>query len=219
MIKENSSVFFEEESGFGTTISIKRPNNKYLDEALRIKCFPDMISLGLFPNAKEVTESFACYEAYRKHIMKHIHPSDSKATVVVVGDGHTPRTGAVFAFRSKFSVVSIDPEIKDHFSGKIKNLEIIKNYVQDVRVGESSSDGSVIYVFPHSHAKPEMLLHIDLAMFNNAKHKFFIMMPCCVDLEMNDCLNKTFGVERIANYYDWGIHSPKKRIIVYGGSK
>lgn len=41
--------------------------SRYLDEFVRCRCAPDLLARKLFPNAKEVTESFAAYAAVRKH--------------------------------------------------------------------------------------------------------------------------------------------------------
>lgn len=35
-------------------LRVRKPDLRYLDELLRLKCGPDLLELGLFPNAKEV---------------------------------------------------------------------------------------------------------------------------------------------------------------------
>ena len=88
---------------------------EYLDQFLQLKCAPDLLAMGLFPNSKEITESFACWTAVRQHILPRLAPSTSKTdrqnAIIVVGDGMTPRTGALCAFLSKsqWQCFSIDP--------------------------------------------------------------------------------------------------------------
>src|SRR5579872_7431860 len=44
------------------------PALRYLNEFTKLKCAPDLLAWGLFPNAKEITESLGAYNAIRKHI-------------------------------------------------------------------------------------------------------------------------------------------------------
>ncbi|UJR17117.1 hypothetical protein I4U23_004013 [Adineta vaga] len=90
----------------------------YLDEFLRLRCAPDLISMGLFPNAKEITESFAVWAAIRRHILPQLPSSSSPSSttdrrnaIIVVGDGMTPRTAGLCAYLTKglWQCFSIDP--------------------------------------------------------------------------------------------------------------
>ncbi|CAF1141919.1 unnamed protein product [Adineta ricciae] len=87
----------------------------YLDEFLRLRCAPDLISMGIFPNAKEVTESFAIWSAIRRHILPNLSSTSSttgrRNAIIVVGDGMTPRTAGLCAYLTKglWQCFSIDP--------------------------------------------------------------------------------------------------------------
>lgn len=67
-----------------------RHSTYYIDQFIGLKSAGDMLNLGLFPNAKEITESYAMFEATRKlyPLVKHEEP----ATCIVIGDGVKPRT-------------------------------------------------------------------------------------------------------------------------------
>ncbi|CAF4573016.1 unnamed protein product, partial [Rotaria magnacalcarata] len=79
--------------------------------------------LGLFPNAKEITESYAVWAALRRFIFSRFEKSSSKSidsipstdhrqnAIIVVGDGMTPRTAALCAYLTKglWQCYSIDP--------------------------------------------------------------------------------------------------------------
>ena len=58
-------VIDERESAGAVTLTVKKPDRRYLDLLFRLKCAPDLLALGLFPNAKEWTESCAMHAATR----------------------------------------------------------------------------------------------------------------------------------------------------------
>ena len=78
---------------------------------LRLGCAPELMRLRLFPDAKELTETFAVHQAVRSRLGASYPKTDEGVTLVAVGDGNTPRTAALFAFLTRWHCVSIDPEI------------------------------------------------------------------------------------------------------------
>jgi hypothetical protein len=92
---------------------------EYLDEFLRLRCAPDLIAMGLFPNTKEITETFAVWAAIRRHIFPQLSTStsstnDRRNAIIVVGDGMTPRTAALCAYLTKglWQCFSVDPMLQ-----------------------------------------------------------------------------------------------------------
>jgi hypothetical protein len=92
---------------------------EYLDQFLQLKCAPDLITMGLFPNAKEITETFAIWTALRRYIFPRLSTStpsinNRQNTIIVVGDGMTPRTAALCAYLTKglWQCYSIDPMLQ-----------------------------------------------------------------------------------------------------------
>lgn len=80
----------------------------YVDRFLKWDCGPALLEMGLFPNAKEISESMACLLAIDNHLQLRFDSAD--VLCIVVGDGATPRTAALLAARTKWKrVVSIDP--------------------------------------------------------------------------------------------------------------
>lgn len=79
---------------------------------------PAMIETKLFPNSKEITESMAAYEAFRRFLAPFCaNFDDGQDAFVFVGDGATPRTAALFAYLTKGgSCYAIDPLLKDSCS-------------------------------------------------------------------------------------------------------
>src|SRR6188474_1758259 len=71
---------------------IRRPTTRYLDQFLALRCAPDLIASGVFPNAKEITESMAAVRALWRNARVDRH--DPRVAAICVGDGVTPRTAA-----------------------------------------------------------------------------------------------------------------------------
>jgi len=95
------------------------PHSQYFTRLLDLSCGPELLSHQLWPDAKELSESFACSEAVFRFIMNKV-PSNTNwngpgdKCVVCVGDGNTPRTAALFAYQLKsrnFWCYAIDPQL------------------------------------------------------------------------------------------------------------
>lgn len=181
------------------SISVRFPTLRYIEEFVALKCASDMLDLGLFPNAKEITESFACYRAARNFVPFEL--SDPDVTVVVVGDGSTPRTAATFAFRSNWKCVSIDPELRapENWQRSIKRLTC---HAKKIEAMGRVKYPKVVIVAPHSHAP----LEVALDRFQG-KRRHVVAMPCCVRQELNRLPD--------TKYDDWGIHSPQRAVMVW----
>ena len=86
-------------------------NPRFVDTFLRWECGRYLLGLGLFPNTQEITESMACLEAVNEHLGDLIATTNAKVCAIVIGDGRTPRTGALLAMRTKWTVISVDPAL------------------------------------------------------------------------------------------------------------
>jgi hypothetical protein len=94
-----------------------RSHSRYVTELLKLACGPELVRLRLFPDAKELTESFAANNAARSFLYPRgkgggrVDPADAAVTCVAIGDGNTPRTAALFAFLTRWHCVAVDPEM------------------------------------------------------------------------------------------------------------
>lgn len=174
---------------------------RYIDEFIKNdKSARDMLGLYIFPNAKEITESYAAFNAARTRL-KFLLLGDENVNLVAVGDGKTPRTAALFAFRTKWNCISIDPEL-DHdkirfWESQVQRLTCIPKRVEEV---DLYFDKCLI-VAVHSHAKISAILdHI------KAKKRSLIAIPCCISYEHD---------VRPREYRDAGIWSPKNLVKVW----
>lgn len=139
----------------------------YINRFFRLKCAVDLVQHKIFPNAKEITESFGCFEAVRKNFP--FHPGDPTINIVCVGDGNTPRTAALFAFLTNWNCVSIDPKFKKT-DYPIRRLTLLKSKVEDVELAFEKC----VIISCHSHASINAVLKSIVA-----KDRSFINMPCC----------------------------------------
>jgi len=150
------------------------------------------------PNTKEITESMACYVAARKHLGLHL--SDPTVTAIVVGDGNTPRTAAIFAYMSAWTVYSIDPRLvhKERYKG-VKRLHVVAKKIEDTAV---HCDGPAVVVLPHAHVSVIKTLQSVIAPVRHV-----VALPCCVELQHPATLH--------VEYTDWGVWSPERLIRVW----
>jgi len=193
MGKETLGVISENK--YGVTVMVKKPSLRYVDAFIRLKCAPDLLLMNLFPNTKEITESMAAYDAVRKYCPDYTL-GDPGVTVAVIGDGASPRTGAIFAYRSKWRVLSIDPQLHNKpIWSKIARLSSYPEKVQDVAL---TAD---IAVLVHAHVILDSIAHLNPSII--------VAMPCCVNQDY------FLRIKPDIIFTDWGVHSPKRTINIW----
>lgn len=149
----------------------KATSFRYVDEFLLLQSAPDILEAGLFPNGKELAESMSAFTAVRDYMLVRrdvgnerelrkckeqgvLRVDDPTVTLVVVGDGATPRTAGLFAHRVKWRCISIDPDLRtgEHrrWAG-VRGLEELPHKVQDVTVDIAGEDSRVVVVAWHAH--------------------------------------------------------------------
>ena len=135
-----------------------------------------------------------------------------KFLIIVVGDGCSPRTGAVFAYLTKAKVVSVDPQFNlshwqehvDKQSGMgfpIQRLRIIRDCVAKTSI--DCGGRPVLVVWPHSHANMNECNPV------NCGPRTDISMPCCVDIPKN------WMMRLHMTYEDGYVESPKRTIHIW----
>ena len=189
------------ETELQVSLSIKKPSMRYLDEFVKLKCAPDLLASGVFPNAKEITESLTCYNAARQHLRKEFPLNDKDIRCFVVGDGNTPRTGAIFAMRTAWRVISIDPRLKPDKEYNIDRLNVYAVRVEDLCGMPPIGEGKVVLVACHSHANWEQMLK----PFSSVTKLAIIALPCC----------EPVGKDPDVEYADWGCWSPCRTVKIW----
>lgn len=201
MSKQSRLVEFSENENT-CSVTLKSPTRRYMDEFIKLKCAPDLISMRLFPNAKEITESMAAYKATRFISGKvNLDFGNPNIAMVCVGDGNTPRTAALFAFRSRWDCYSVDPRLGP------KRFEVAHLHVRQEAITAASPirtfpHDAIIIVLVHSHALLPVVLDKIVC-----ERRHVIAIPCCVP---NGIITPARYV-----YDDWGIWSPHRTVSIW----
>ncbi|TXH14000.1 MAG: hypothetical protein E6R03_10165 [Hyphomicrobiaceae bacterium] len=188
---------------FGNELNLrlKVPSTKYLDEFIGLKCAPTLLQTGYFPNAKEITETIGGFRPVQSLLQSLF--GDPRVVVLVVGDGHTPRTGAMFAVRTRWKVYSIDPSTSHEGDLKIRNLHVVKSKVEDFIPPKDVE--RIVIVGVHSHGPIDGLWNFYSSL---GVPRMAVAIPCCFDL------GKGMPYPN-QDYQDWNIWSPERRVMVW----
>lgn len=169
----------------------------YINDYMSLRSSADMQRLRLFPNAKEITESNAAFWAVKRHLPE-LNIADPSVDAFSVGDGHTPRTAGMLAFRTRWNCHSIDPLLNSKCY-PVDRLEIYRKKIEDLKFYAKIA---VIFAV-HAHVRLQTILKSF-----NADKIFIIAMPCCVKLNLDD-------IQPYVEYEDKGIWSPKNLIRIW----
>lgn len=168
---------------------------RWLDEFIALKCAPELIPY--FPNSKEITESMAVFGAVRKCGKWPGILADSEVTCVVPGDGVSPRTGVIAAYRSRWDVHSVDPMLRER-TNLPKRLTLHRCKVQDFCI---SCHKTAVILSTHSHA----LLDDTIRACHGWNKMIVIALQCCVPMTVGNQVP-------YREWRDGGVFSPENRI-------
>ena len=192
-------------------VEIPTFNLKYFDEFFKLKCRDDLLQTGWYNKPKEITESMAMFNAYRKYF-KFLH--DKNCLIMVVGDGVYPRTGCLFAFRTKHTIISIDPLLREVYTN-VERLICIPETIEKAELKNYLSlykPEYILLVFCHSHASlSSSVAKVEESAFLGKiklQGLYIISMPCCIkdDLKI---------IKPVVSYTDFGVYSDKNIINIY----
>ncbi len=164
-----------------------------MNELLHLKCGAELVRLRVFPNAKEVEESFAAFAAVRRRLRElgRLDLLGNRAvTCLVPGDGTTPRTGATVALRTAWSVWSIDPRLRlsnaqaalgrKPFTLDVERLYLLAMRVEQTSVPTMLLDAELAVILAvHSHADLRPMVEA----VPDGMPLLVVAMPCCRPLE------------------------------------
>ena len=203
---EQSIVCCSTETEQNVSITVKKPNVRYLNRFLRSKCCTDILGAGVFQPtispAKEITEAMALVRAVQRLLPFKTSAVRDKH-IIVVGDGSTPRLGACLAFFSPHYVVSVDPRLRQGGGWSLPDGRIIDRlYTVRKKIQDIQAVPPDILVLPHAHVTYRDFAHL--------APRLIIAMPCCKDFSIPSA--HYLMIER---YNDWGVLSPKREIAIY----
>jgi len=205
-----------------TQVTAVMPSMRYLDSLFGLRCGPQLVESGVYPNAKEYTEAAAMWDACATELDAHGYPLKGPDTLcVVVGDGSTPRLGTMMALRSAWTVLSVDPQLK--WDGWIPD----RLHLAPVGVEELPDWGcrsgfiadpfwdepghAVVVLACHAHVDLGAALTgiCGLLPCECEDHTCAVVaMPCCKDLNLG-------ALQPTVTYEDWACLSPKREVRVW----
>jgi hypothetical protein len=194
-----------EDSLAATIHAYTQGQHRYMNEFVQqYKSAADLLALDIYPDSKEITESMGALNAVRKYL-KQYDLNDPTITLVSVGDGRSPRTAALFAFKTKWNCISIDPGMDKTkipmWEKKIQRLMCIPLKIEDIK---PMCYERVVIVAVHSHADMRNTLN----SIQGNTERSLVAIPCCFQW------GKGF-VKPYREYNDSGIWSPKNRVKVW----
>lgn len=176
--------------------------NSYLQDFYSQICHIDVLqAFNNYKNIKkihkELTESIGCLNAATE-VLK-LDPQEERL-VFVVGDGKYPRTATMLSFRTKWTCVSVDPELdlkwffkfqsyKESLNQHIKRLHLVNACVENLynfyyldqeSIQKFRDFKKFLVVLPHSHAKIESTLKEFSKFFGEEQETAMVSLPCCV---------------------------------------
>lgn len=188
-------------------------NLGYIDRFLRLKCASDLVRPKLFPDSKEITESFGAWQAIVRNYRDDYNPSDDKIKCIVVGDGCSPRTGALVAHLSRWEVWSVDPRLRDKWCNQdIDRLYVVPTKIEDAFITWESRATKIILLYVHSHAPFQQYIS-KVANTAHLEHLLIISIPCCVDNNLK--LWDKYEIAPTKEYWDSGILSDKNLVRIW----
>lgn len=100
----------------------------------------------------------SAYAAVREHLHQDeltrcpISFDDTNVKLLAVGDGCTPRTACLFAFRTRWQCVSVDPLMrKGTWDAMVSNVRTHRARIQDVSVPLDHDDQRMVVIMWHAH--------------------------------------------------------------------
>lgn len=190
---------------------MKNDRTAHLDRFFAHPCREKLVRL--FPNAKEVTESFSVFHAVNTYLGNTLDRGDPNVCVIVVGDGHSPRTGMLFAVSSAWSVYSVDPVLRTKYRGLHERLMVIDAKIEDTPRW-NVPDKRVVIVAVHSHA----LLNDAIRQVRYCYSLDIVSMPCCVPQYVSHVIDgEEIRVPPDVEYADPSVLSPENTVKVWKG--
>mmetsp|Transcript_10908 Transcript_10908/g.19920 ORF Transcript_10908/g.19920 Transcript_10908/m.19920 type:complete len:292 (+) Transcript_10908:1083-1958(+) len=170
---------------------VRRPNNfgycNYIDMLFSMRCFGDIVALGAFASAKDVSESMSAIHAATKH-SDVLDLKGSDVMCVCIGDGSTPRTAVLASFLKGWTCLSIDPALSEEWRGDCpKNVAglmgfggTLEEFITSLPTTTESSFTHLILLCVHSHAR-----FVGSATIEHIREKYanipttLVSLPCC----------------------------------------
>jgi hypothetical protein len=186
------------------TVTATDPN-RYLKEIFDMKCMVDLLASRIFPNAKEFTESMSAFHAVKKVLGSQSWKDPYNFVLFDIACGSTPRNAALFACRTVWPTIAVDPQLDMNGANLfeyrgIRNVVTHKCRIEDLWFTDTKKTAVIIAV--HAHVGLDVILKSI-----KYPHIVLVAMECCTPL--------TLDIKPVLSYEDYFNISPKRRIDVW----
>jgi hypothetical protein len=97
----------------------------YIDRVFGMRCFEDLVRMRVFPDAKDISESYGALQAaIRRGLGGGTTCSSREAErrrgvlCIAIGDGATARSACLAAYLTSWNAVSVDPALREEWAGQ-----------------------------------------------------------------------------------------------------
>jgi hypothetical protein len=184
---------------------------RHITWLLRMDTLPEIWALGLWKDAKEVTESVGTVRA----AFPFVSPTDARVVCVVAGDGTRARTGAFAAFSTSWTVASVDPELRAEWTGPspmgVQRLHGARLPLRDwVMPRDWAPEGTtLLLLLPHAHVTDDEAAGWVAANVPPRCRTVAVHLPCCGKCAWSDATWR-----ELQRFEDGAIASPKRLVRV-----
>lgn len=199
-MRQVSHVEVLQEQDHALVLKVHTRHSRYINEFIGLKCAPDLLALKLFPNAKEITESFSAWHAIKRYCGIELI-KDRKVLAVDVACGTMPRTAALLAHLTPWSCHAVDPKVRADRTSlqRVRRLQCHQSTIQDFPVVHH---GTVVMTAVHPHVKVK-----DLLGAVRAPRTVLVSIECCVP--------QRYREPPALEYQDQFCWSPKRTVRVW----
>jgi len=193
--KDHFSIvqFVELDPGLSQRLKLKVGNfgyTNYVDVVFGMKCFSELVRLQVYPDAKEISEAYGALLGITHMLFPNLPRRKAwrqkGVLILCVGDGSTPRCGALVAFLTRWKAITIDPCLKERWIGEnpegVRNLTGFSNTIEDW-VDVASFDSNVEHLgllCVHAHVRLRGKVSIqNLRKRYEFPRTLLLSIPCC----------------------------------------
>mmetsp|Transcript_67429 Transcript_67429/g.159025 ORF Transcript_67429/g.159025 Transcript_67429/m.159025 type:complete len:248 (-) Transcript_67429:41-784(-) len=193
-----------------------------------MKCFEDIVRLHLFPDAKDISESYAAIAAVIAH--GGVKVSTQNVSFISIGDGATPRTAGLAAFITRWRCVAVDPGSREDWAGTgildnphgVHRLRVEKATFEDFMAADrlqaaiGAETKLVVVTCVHSHHRfrgPAALTRVRevIATTSPLARLLLVSLPCCASFTHR----KDIGREPDISYEDQAVFSACRTVDIW----
>ncbi len=179
-----------------------------------VKTVDGRFLLDVFPNTKEISES----SSVLKTLLRHAELKRESVFALVVGDGSSPRTGAVLSRwlqKESCFIVSVDPNMRIVYVNSLlmhaPHLKVLPCKIEDVNFEqfEIPKFDSIVVVALHSHAPHHLYLEELMRMTVPRQDVTVLSVPCCEDLTIPREVCEKWGLKERTSQIAYDMLTPK----------